>query len=257
MLERAVKHLLQYVLPAATDYDEAERGLTRAHQRDDAISSWEEEAEKAKRCAANLAIAIDGLTDRSTDDLGFLKTRIRKEVSNLCCWPATGAPRSGAINRVRAVADAYRHGNLNNLTLPISSDEDVLVVGLGWGLDSWGVGKYSGVEVLICEKCGDRYKFLADAPVAVAAWFRYVGAHGAALPKGPYHCCGLQVHPYVNLSKQADDIVAMIVLGPNKAPSREEIRRLADDATCGALTSSELDTLTDMVASRLRDDLKT
>ncbi len=32
----------------------------------------------------------------------------------------------------------------NDSRLPITSDDDVLVVGLGYGLDGFGVGKYGG-----------------------------------------------------------------------------------------------------------------
>ena len=71
----------------------------------------------------------------------------------------------------------------------------MLVVGLGYGLDGWGVGKFGGVEVLVRETSGDTLKFLGDAPVSIAAWFNFLAAHGAVLPAGTFRCCGLQVHP--------------------------------------------------------------
>jgi hypothetical protein len=58
-------------------------------------------------------------------------------------------------------------------------EADVLVVGLGWGLDGWGVGKYGGVEVLVREHDGTKYKMLRDAPVSIAAWFKLLDEHNA------------------------------------------------------------------------------
>ncbi len=57
------------------------------------------------------------------------------------------------------------------------------------------VGKYEGVEVLVRERGGDIRKFLGDAPAAILAWFRFLAAHGAVLPAGPFLVCGLQAHP--------------------------------------------------------------
>jgi hypothetical protein len=48
---------------------------------------------------------------------------------------------------------------------------------------------------LVREKSGQLWKFLGDAPVATAAWFGFLTAHGAALPAGPYRVCGVQVYP--------------------------------------------------------------
>lgn len=61
---------------------------------------------------------------------------------------------------MRGVANAYKHQNLSDPTLPITSDADVLVVGLGYGLD--GVGKFGGVEVIVRESAGPSLKFLGD-----------------------------------------------------------------------------------------------
>jgi len=55
--------------------------------------------------------------------------------------PNSMTPRVGALERVRGVANAYKHQNLNDPKLPISSDADVLVVGSGYGVDGYGVGK--------------------------------------------------------------------------------------------------------------------
>jgi hypothetical protein len=60
----------------------------------------------------------------------------------------------------------------------------------------YGAGKFGGVpEVMARDKSGNDWKFLTDAPVAIAAWFRFVASKGATIPSGPYTVCGLQVYP--------------------------------------------------------------
>lgn len=113
----------------------------------------------------------------------------------MCYFPGTTSMRGGAHDRVRGVANAYKHQKLTDPTLPIASDADILVIGLGYGLDGWGVGKFGGVEVLVKERGGTSWKFLGDAPVAISAWFRFLAAKGATLPPGPYSLWGLQLHP--------------------------------------------------------------
>lgn len=195
LLAHAVDHLIHNVLAAGTGYDAAERELSEAYQAESSPTGWEGAARTAKRRAAELAIAIDGLTDRCRAELALGKRDIRNAVSALCYWPGTTNLRVGAHERVRGVANAYKHQNLSDPTLPIASEADILVVGLGYGLDAWGVGKFGGVEVLVRERGGDCWKFLGDAPVAISAWFKFLAAHGAVLPAGPHMACGLQVHP--------------------------------------------------------------
>lgn len=195
MLDRAVFHLIHNVLPAAADYDAAEVELSRAYTADSTIATWETAARLAKRRASELAIAIDGLPDRCLIEPGSSKPSIRAAVAALCVWPGTALPRPGCIERVRGVANAYKHENLSDPNLPIASDRDVLVVALGYGLEAYGVGKFGGVEVIVRDTTGQTWKFLGDAPVAVGAWFRFLSAHGAVLPSGPFQICGLQIHP--------------------------------------------------------------
>lgn len=184
MLTPIVDHLIHNVLPAAADYAAAEQELSTAHRADATPASWETAARTAKRRAAELAIAIDGLTDRAEAPLGLSKPDIRNAISALCYWPGTTNLRAGAHDRIRGVANAYKHQNLRDATLPITSDADVLVVGAGFGVDGWGVGKYGGVEVLVRERGGDVRKFLGDAPTAVSAWFRFLAGHGPRFPSG-------------------------------------------------------------------------
>lgn len=195
MLDKTVDHLINNVLAAAADYDIAEQALTEAYSTDPAPASWDARARAAKRRAAEVAIAIDGLTDRCAAELGRSKSAIRSDISSMCQWPGSGAPRLGAHERVRGVANAYKHHSLSDPSLPITSGDDVLAVGSGWGMDGWGVGKYGGLpEVLVAETAGEQFKFLGDVPVAIAAWLRYLATEGASLPANPIRCCGLQVH---------------------------------------------------------------
>ena len=195
-LEATLDHHLHYDLAAAADYPAAEQALTQAYNSDPTPAAWELAARTAKRRAAEVAVAIDGLTDRCATELARSKSNIRTDISALCLWPSSSAARLGAHDRVRGVANAYKHQDLNDPTLPIASNNDVLTVGSGWGMDGWGVGKDGGVpEVLVHETGGDQFKFLGDVPIAICAWFKLLAANGAALPAGPIQVCGLQVHP--------------------------------------------------------------
>ena len=68
------------------------------------------------------------------------------------------------------------------------------VVGLGFGLDAYGVGKFSGHQVLIRDKSDVSWKFRGDAPTVVSAWFRFLKSRGALIPNESYTVCGVQVH---------------------------------------------------------------
>lgn len=184
MLDSAVDHLIHNVLPSAIDYSAAEAALSQAYAADAVRAAWETAARDAKRKAAHLAIAIDGLPDRCVPELAVSKTAIRASVAALCVWPGTEVARSGCIDRVRGVANAYKHEHLSDPNLPITSAADVLVVGLGYGLESYGIGKFGGVEVIVCDKSGQQWKLLGDAPVAVSGWLRFLKRHGANLPSG-------------------------------------------------------------------------
>lgn len=93
------------------------------------------------------------------------------------------------------MATVYKHKIASDPTLSVDSDDDVLVVGLGYGLDGYGVGKFGGVEVLVRERSGEMHKFLGDVPVAIYAWFQLLRLRGAELPSQTYSVCGKQVHP--------------------------------------------------------------
>jgi len=191
MLDITVHHWLHSVLPAVADYEAAEAALSEAFGEDKQQPHWEPQAYTAKRRAAELAIAIDGLADRAALDLNRSKKAIRTAVSAECNWP-DGTARTGCLDRVRAVAVAYRHKVVDDPTLPISSEQDILVVGLGYGLDGYGVGKFGGVEVLVREKNGTSWKFMGDAPIALAGWLRFFAAEGVT-PPAPPTVCGIEL----------------------------------------------------------------
>jgi hypothetical protein len=194
-LTKTIDHLVHDVMAAAEDYDRAERALTDAIARANGdLAICDPEVRQAKRRAAQVAIAIDGLADRAKVELGIGSIdRVREDVAALC--EIGGVKREGCLDRVRGVANAYKHQNLSDARLPILSDDDVLAAGLGYGLDGYGVGKPSGIEILVVQKNGERWKFLGDVPWALAGWFRYLRRHGAKFPLDRYMACGLQVGP--------------------------------------------------------------
>lgn len=103
------------------------------------------------------------------------------------------AHRAGCIDRVCAVANAYKHAGPLRAKHPIASESDVLATGAGYGIDAFGVGKYSGVEVLVSQRDGTTRKFLADVPWSIAGWFQFLADQGAAIPAQDYIVCNLRV----------------------------------------------------------------
>ena len=75
-LFRTVDHLINDVIAAAKEYDTAETVLTDAWQRTGDLARCEAEAREAKRRAAQVAIAIDGLADRASKELGISKNQV-------------------------------------------------------------------------------------------------------------------------------------------------------------------------------------
>jgi hypothetical protein len=187
-----IQHLWSNVLDAAREYSRAEAKLSQA----EATGAWDKEGLTAKRKAAELAIAIDGLSDRAHCESSLTVEVIRKDVSALCYWPRSQDLRPQALERVQSVANAYKHYHLDNKrTNVIDSFDDVLTVGLGYGLDGYGVGKYEGVEVLVRDKTGKLWKFQGDAPTVICAWLRYLKDNGGCMPLDPLEVCGVRVYP--------------------------------------------------------------
>jgi hypothetical protein len=190
-LQRAKSHLLQNVVPAAREYSASESALSAAYNADSAPSAWADAASHTKRKASELAVAIDGMVDRVAPD-GDERKRIRIELQRLATF--NGFERAGCIDRVRAIANAYKHSALSDQSLPIKAEDDVLVIGAGFGTDAYGVGKNGGVEVLVRDKDGLVRKFLGGAPCAISAWFSFLAQHGAQFGGEPIELFNVRVY---------------------------------------------------------------
>jgi len=191
MLESALNHLLTNVLPAAQDYDHAENELSAAFARNADHANWATAGQRAKRRAAEVAVAIDGLADRAANDLGITPDNVRNAVVPYCTIDCVA--RAGSIKRVCAVANAYKHAGPLRGKHPVASETDILATGAGYGIDGYGIGKFGGVEVLVTERDGTVRKFLGDVPWAIAGWFQFLAVQGVALPPDEYRVCGLWV----------------------------------------------------------------
>jgi hypothetical protein len=188
-----IEHLIYDVMPAARDYETAENQLSEAFERTKDIAKCPAAVHEAKRRAFEVAVAIDGLTDRAHLRLELYKNQIRRQVTALC--EINGVKRDRCLDRVRAVANAYKHFRVDDQSLRIASIKDIRAEGLGYGLEGYGVGKFSGVEVLVRERGGVHWKFLGDVPWSIAGWFRFLRGRGATFPADHYDTCGLQVDP--------------------------------------------------------------
>ena len=141
-LDSVLNHLLHNVLPAARDYEAAEDELSLAFNQNPDPMSWEQQGQHAKRRAAEVAIAIDGLVDRTAKALGLSTGKVRRQVASHC--RIDGFPRPECIERVRAVANAYKHAVLDHEMLPITSESDVLATGPGYGSMAMASEKSAG-----------------------------------------------------------------------------------------------------------------
>ena len=108
----------------AHDYNRAEEELSAAFDEDDDPAHWAEAGQLAKRRAAEVAIAIDGLADRAASELGLTPDDVRSQIASLCV--INGTARPGSIERVCAVANAYKHAGPLRAKHPINSESDVL-----------------------------------------------------------------------------------------------------------------------------------
>ena len=192
MLKSVLNHLLMNVIPAAQDYDRAENELSAAFAQNADPAYWATAGQRAKRRAAEVAVAIDGLADRAANDLGITPDNVRNAVAPYCTINSVARP--GSIERVCAVANAYKHAGPLRGNHPVASESDILATGAGYGIDGYGIGKFGGVEVLVTERDGTVRKFLGDVPWAIAGWFRFLAAQGATLPPDEYRVCGLVIN---------------------------------------------------------------
>ena len=119
MLKSALNHLLTNVLPAAQDYDRAENELSAAFAEKVDPTHWATAGHHAKRCAAEVAVAIDGLADRAANDLGMTPDTVRNAVAPYCTIDSVVRP--GSIERVCAMANAYKHAGPLHGKPPVAS----------------------------------------------------------------------------------------------------------------------------------------
>jgi hypothetical protein len=124
--------------------------------------------------------------------LGLTPDEVRAQVAYRCVIGDIARP--GCIDRVCAVANAYKHAGPLRAKHPIDSESDVLATGAGYGIDGYGIGKFSGVEVLVNQKDGTTRKFLGDVPWSIAGWVRFLADHGAPAPATGCIVCGLEVN---------------------------------------------------------------
>ncbi len=70
-----------------------------------------------------------------------------------------------SIERLCAIANAYKHDGPLRAKYPSPPDQDILSAGAGWGVDAYGTGKYDAVEVLGTLRDGAVKNVMTDADV--------------------------------------------------------------------------------------------
>jgi len=193
MVSRTTDFLLDFVLPAADDYLAAENALSQAFAAAQNVALCQLQANLAIRRACEVAIAIDGLTDRAHIETAQSMAVIRASVDTLSV--INGNQRQDAFARVSAAANAYKHSNLANPRHPITSFGNILAVGAGYGIDGYGIGKYADVEVILTQNNGTQRKFLGDVPYSIRGWLSYLQLNGATLPTATITVCQVTVWP--------------------------------------------------------------
>ena len=69
------------------------------------------------------------------------------------------------------------------------------MVGSGFGIDRYGIGKYGGApEVLVRQTNGEQRKFVGDVAFGIAGWFGFLSANDAKLPPGNVTVCNLPMN---------------------------------------------------------------
>lgn len=181
MPRTALEQLIEVVLPAADEYFSAEEAASDAAG-----------GAVALRKAIALCVPMTKLIEIASSEFHLEPAKVRSLVQAECHFPG-GADRPGCIERIRAVAAAARHPELSDQSLPITSEDDVIFHGAGWGIDGFGVGKYGGLETLIREKGGQVFKFLGDVPCAVQGWSSFLSKQAVAMPGVVHKVCNLPI----------------------------------------------------------------
>ena len=182
MPSRTLDHLTRMVLPASAEYFSIEESTANAEGDTDAVL----------RKAYDTSIALDGLVDRASLEFSLSKREVIDAVDRESRFPG-GAERPGCIERIRAVANAYKHAELSDKSLPLTSDQDVFFFGAGYGVDGFGVGKFGGMETLMRDKSGHVWKFLGDLPCAIYGWAAFLRDHGVSMPGTKHTVCNLEI----------------------------------------------------------------
>ncbi len=170
MAGETLQHLLGDVLAAVNEYVAADEAAVNSS-----------DGEVALRRAFQMSMALDSLVDRAAIEFGKSKSTVREDLACECKWP-NGVERPGCSERIRSVADAYRHFKLDRPSSAIESAADVIFFGAGYGLDGWGVGKCGGSETLVRDKDDNLWKLLGDVPCVVFGWARLLLRYGAQMP---------------------------------------------------------------------------
>lgn len=180
---RTLRHFVEIALPEAAAYEKAELDLSSAYLQHRDLSLCSRQAVDARRIAGNLAVAIDGLADRAALDLGGSTTRAQaiQLVSPSVTFGPGGLDRPDCLKRITGTAVVRRHAIAKDPKVLIKSEDDVLAVGLGYGLDAYGVGKDGGPEVLVQDAAGQKWKFLGDAYCALSGWAQFLSSRGVPL----------------------------------------------------------------------------
>jgi hypothetical protein len=169
----AFSHFLNFCLPACHDYEKAEADLSKASANAKTESDWSEAGLNAVRQAFIASVAIEGLYERAMEDYQIKsKLKLMNVIGAYAKFPG-GANRPDSVQRVSSVANAYKHAKLNAPHHVIERSNQVLSAGSGYGIDGFGVGKFSGIEVLINTNDGKVRKFMGDLPCVMRGWARF------------------------------------------------------------------------------------
>lgn len=135
------KFFTTMVLPAFRDFKAADLAMDDVLRKQGPDTDDVAQAKlSVLRQASNCAIAIDGLRDRWAKEIGLKRKDIDSLVAPFCTFE-DGSMRADCLKRIRGTANAFKHAVVDDPDLPIASEDGVVVLGRGFGLDGFGVGK--------------------------------------------------------------------------------------------------------------------
>lgn len=181
---RAVDRFESRVLPTAIDYEIAEIALSEAIEEGSEAVVHNARREVLRR-GMQLASAIQNFVDYTLDAAGFSSKSVLIERLDQLTWFEPGGDLRACFWRLNAAANVEKHSGRKSDRI-IRDENDVLVVGAGFGVDGFGVGKFGGEELLLNSSDGKTYKFIGDAAAALLAGARYLTEAGYP-PELPSH----------------------------------------------------------------------